>query len=65
MQDSGGVKLRLIGRTGVTGELQGSSDLEHWDPITRVTNLTGMIEFTEPGTGPTHSTQRFYRAVQP
>jgi hypothetical protein len=65
MQDGGGVKLRLIGQTGVTWELQGSSDLEHWDPITRVTNVNGMIEFTDAGTGTTNPTQRFYRAVKP
>jgi hypothetical protein len=29
-------------------EVQASTNLGHWLPVTTVTNLTGMLEFTDP-----------------
>jgi len=58
-----GVKLRLIGQTGLVWDLQGSADLEHWESISTQTNVNGLLEFADPAA--THSPHRFYRAVKP
>jgi hypothetical protein len=57
------VQLRLIGETGVSWNLQVSTDLENWQPLTTVTNTTGIVEFMD--TSATNPPQRFYRAVKP
>jgi len=43
-------------------EVQASTDLKQWSPVTTVTNLTGTLEFTNPDA--TNLMQRFYRAVR-
>ena len=42
-------------------EVQASTDLDQWSPLTSMTNLTGTLEFTDPDTA-SHS-RRFYRTV--
>ena len=32
-------------------EVQASTDLKQWSPMTTVTNLTGTLEFTDPRRG--------------
>ena len=58
---NGQVKLVLAGPPGGAYELQGSSDLVHWEKIDDVIIPVGGLEYTVPGNG----SQRFYRAVQP
>jgi hypothetical protein len=45
----------------MTFEVQASTDLNQWSPLTTVTNLTGTLEFTDPNAG--NHLQRFYRTV--
>ena len=42
-------------------EVQASTNLNQWSPLTTVTNLTGTLEFTDPDAG--NHLRRFYRAV--
>ena len=42
-------------------EIQASTDLDQWSPLTSLTNLTGTLEFTDPNAA--NHLQRFYRAV--
>ena len=42
-------------------ELQASTDLKQWSPVTTVTNLTGALEFTDPDAA--NLMKRFYRTV--
>ncbi len=42
-------------------EVQGSSDLKQWSPVTTVTNLTGTLEFTDLDAA--NPLRRFYRTV--
>ncbi len=57
----GGVKLILFGEPGAVWELQSSADLEHWDPLTTVTNTTGTVEYIDADA--INANPRFYRAV--
>ncbi len=41
--------------------LEASPDLRNWTPVARATNVTGTVEFTEPGI--VSQVQRFYRAL--
>jgi len=42
-------------------EVQTSTDLDQWSPLTTETNLTGTLEFTDPNAA--NDLRRFYRAV--
>ena len=42
-------------------EVQASTDLTQWSPVTTVTNLTGTLEFTDPDTA--NPLRRFYRTL--
>ena len=53
--------LRIQSWKGMAFEVQASTDLKQWSPVTTVTNLTGTLEFTDPTTG--NHLQRFYRTV--
>jgi hypothetical protein len=53
--------LRIQSWKGIAFEVQASTDLNQWSPMTTVTNLTGTLEFTDPDT--TNSFRRFYRTV--
>jgi hypothetical protein len=53
--------LHLCSRPGGACEIQASTDLLTWFPLATVTNMTGMVTFTDTQTGPTN---RFYQARQ-
>jgi hypothetical protein len=60
LQD-GRLVLRFIGAAGAVSELQRSSDLEHWDTISILTNRTGLVEYIDnPPAGPG---PQFYRTL--
>ncbi len=61
--ERGQVRMQLIGAPGRGVELRASPDLEHWEWVANLTNITGRVEFTD--TVATNATQRFYRAVLP
>jgi hypothetical protein len=46
---------------GMPFELQTSTDLNQWSPLTTVTSLTGTLEFTDPDAA--SRSWRFYRTV--
>ena len=46
---------------GMAFEVQVSIDLKQWSPVTTVTNVTGILEFTDPDAA--NLMRRFYRAV--
>ncbi|MCI0536533.1 MAG: FG-GAP-like repeat-containing protein [Verrucomicrobiales bacterium] len=54
--------FRIQSWKGMTFEVQASTDLTTWSPLTTITNLTGTLEFTDPHTG--NDSRRFYRTVQ-
>jgi hypothetical protein len=51
--------LRIQSWKGMAFDLQVSTDLAQWFPLTTVTNLTGTLEFTDPTAA--NQLQRFYR----
>ncbi|MEY2407947.1 MAG: hypothetical protein QOF48_617 [Verrucomicrobiota bacterium] len=63
MQSLGQSKLRLAGAPAGVWRLQGSSNLVNWVNISTITNITGVVEYTDAGL--TNGKMRFYRAVQP
>ena len=59
---SGPDALRLQSWKGMAFEVQASTDLKQWSPVTTVPNLTGALQFTDHDLAK-HS-RRFYRAVR-
>lgn len=53
--------LRVQSWKGMTFEVQASTGLKQWSPLTTVTNLTGTLEFTDPDAA--NDSRRFYRTV--
>ena len=53
--------LRIQSWQGMAFEVQASTNLSQWSPLTTVTNLTGTLEFTDPDAA--NYVRRFYRAV--
>ena len=53
--------LRVQSWKGMAFEIQASTDLKQWSPLTTVTNLSGTVEFTDPDTA--SHLRRFYRAL--
>ncbi len=53
--------LRIQSWKGMAFEVQASTDLDQWSPLTTATNLTGTLEFTDPDAA--NSLRRFYRTV--
>ena len=51
--------LRIQSWKGMAFEMQASSDLKQWSPVTTVTDLTGTLEFTDPDAE--NPSRRFYR----
>jgi hypothetical protein len=60
-QPGGEVNLRMFGPIGVW-ELQSSSNLFTWEPIFRLTNTSGQVDYTDATA--TNAAQRFYKAVK-
>ena len=61
LQALGAGVLRIQSWKGMAFEVQSSTNLEQWLPVTTVTNLTGTLEFTDPDAA-NHS-RRFYRTL--
>jgi hypothetical protein len=61
LQALGAGVLRIQSWKGMSFEVQASTDLNQWSPLTTVTNLTGTLEFTEPNVA--NDFRRFYRTV--
>jgi len=61
LQSRGAGILRIQSWKGMAFEVQASTDLKQWSPMTTVTNLTGTLEFTDPDTA--NSFRRFYRTA--
>ena len=55
------VAFRIHSWNGMAFEVQASTDLKQWSPVTTVTNLTGRLGFTDPAAA--NLLQPFYRAV--
>lgn len=61
LQAQGTGALRIHSWKGMAFEVQASSNLDQWSPVTTVTNLTGTLEFTD--TNAANELRRFYRTV--
>ena len=61
LQALGAGVLRIQSWKGMAFEVQTSTDLDQWSPLTTVTNLTGTLEFRDPNA--VNHLRRFYRAV--
>ncbi|MSU62483.1 MAG: hypothetical protein EXS31_08810 [Pedosphaera sp.] len=53
--------LRIQSWKGMAFEVQASTNLDQWSPLTTVTNLTGTLEFTDPEVA--NPMRRFYRTL--
>lgn len=53
--------LRIQSWKGMAFDVQVSTDLVQWPPLTTVTNLSGTLDFTDPDAA--NHLQRFYRTV--
>ena len=61
LQALGAGAFRVQSWKGMAFELQSSTNLEQWLPVTTVTNLTGALEFADPDAA--NHLRRFYRAL--
>lgn len=61
LQALGAGVLRIQSWKGMAFEVQASTNLSQWLPLTTVTNLTGTLEFTGPN--PANDLRSFYRTV--
>jgi hypothetical protein len=61
LQTLGAGVFRIQSWKGMAFEVQASTDLDQWSPLTTVTNLTGTLEFTDPNAA--NQLRRFYRTV--
>ncbi|MBI2950009.1 MAG: VCBS repeat-containing protein [Verrucomicrobia bacterium] len=61
LQALGAGVLRIQSWKGMAFEVQASTNLEQWSPLTTVTNLTGTLEFMDPNAA--NHLQRYYRTV--
>jgi hypothetical protein len=59
----GQVQLTVSGLAGDIYRVLGSTNLRDWQTITSVTNLSGTMQFTDPGAA--GYSRRFYRLVMP
>jgi hypothetical protein len=59
LQALGAGVLRIQSWKGMAFEVQSSTDLEQWSPLTTVTNVTGTLEFADPNEA--NQGVRFYR----
>ena len=61
VQSEGQVHFALSGETGGRYEIDRSEDFTNWQPWIVATNITGLIDFTDPLVPAIH--RRFYRAL--
>jgi hypothetical protein len=59
LQVLGAGAFRVQSWKGMAFEVQASTDLKQWSPVTTVTNLSGTLELTDPDAA--NHLQRFYR----
>ena len=59
----GSIQITLAGSSGDIYRVLGSTNLLNWQTIASVTNVTGTVQFTDPGA--TNFNRRFYRLVMP
>ena len=59
----GSIQITLAGSSGDIYRVLGSTNLLNWQTIASVTNVTGTVQFTDPGATNYH--RRFYRPVMP
>jgi len=60
IQSDGSFQLLIQGDIGQTYEIDASTDLQHWVPLSTLTNNTGTVSFSDNGAS--NYSQRFYRA---
>ena len=58
---NGTINLAVAGPVGFTYQIQVSSDLMNWTPLTNIVNTSGTVQFSDANI--TSSARRFYRAV--
>ncbi len=63
LQVLGAGVFRIQSWKGMAFEVQASTDLDQWSPLTTVTNLTGTLEFSDPDVA--NQGSRFYRTALP
>lgn len=63
MMPGAGFEVTLKGLVGEAYLLSASTNLDSWQPLATLTNLTGTVKFLDPAA--TNLTQRHYRAVWP
>ena len=59
---NGQVELRLLGEVGAPVKLQATTNFSQWTTLGTVTNHTGTLDYTTPGT---NQPRRYYRAWMP
>jgi len=60
---NGSIQLTLTGYVGNAFRVFGSTNLQDWQALAALTNLTGSLFFTDPAA--TNYSQRYYRSVMP
>ena len=61
LQALGAGVFRIQSWKGMAFEVQTTTNLEQWLPVTTVTNLTGALEFVDPDAA--NHLRRFYRTL--
>jgi hypothetical protein len=59
----GSIQLTMTGSSGDVYRVLGSTNLLTWQTIASVTNITGIVQFTDPTA--TNYNRRFYRLALP
>ncbi len=60
----GNIQITMGSLLGDVFRVQGSTNLLSWQTVATVTNVTGTVQFTDPGVA-TNYNHRFYRLVMP
>jgi hypothetical protein len=60
---NGQVRFTVSGLCGDVYQILGSTNLQHWQILGTITNVSGAVKFIDPSA--TNYTQRFYRLVMP
>lgn len=55
---NGLLQIQIRGESGVSYQIQSTTDFAFWSPLTNLSSLDGLIQFTDPTT---NLPQRFYR----
>lgn len=60
---NGAVELKVKSWPGFVDQIQASTNLIDWTQLTTLTNLSGVLQFSDAAAG--NSSQRFYRLLAP